>query len=69
MFLAVLWPSLCLPDVMPRQRRIPSVVGVGTGKSPGVQNMSPASTLTAAQVKQVTVDGVSTGIFPQSQSG
>lgn len=34
MFLACLWPSLYLPDVMLRQSRIPSVVFLRAGKSP-----------------------------------
>lgn len=37
---------------MPRQSRMPSVVFVETGKSPGVQNMSPRLHFEVAQVNQ-----------------
>lgn len=37
-------PSCVCLDVMPRQRKMPSVVVVETGTTPGVQNMSLAST-------------------------
>ncbi|XP_036941695.1 SAM and SH3 domain-containing protein 1a isoform X5 [Acanthopagrus latus] len=48
-FSAGQWPSLCLPDVMPRLSRMPSVVLVETGTSPWGPEQAPGLHFEAAQ--------------------